>query len=343
MSEKKETDHHIAPAEPPPAYESTGGSTPSDVKRPPPRPHPPFPLDLPALNAARSKRTILASQSPRRRQLLAQIGLSDVEIIPSSHPEDIPKSGLSPFEYVLETSKAKALAVYRNELNNLEKGDPDLIIAADTIVVGYQGEILEKPRSERHHIEMLKALRDSGQIPGVTDAGGNAGLAGTKGRGTSDTKGMDVNGIADAISSGLGLGMRGEGEVLTTGQKGLTKDVGWHKVYTSVAVVAPLESARDPGYALETKVEETAVKFDPEITDDLIMAYVRTREGADKAGGYGIQGIGGLLVERIEGTWDNVVGLPIRATLRLIEKVLQQAEEDVNAVDLLEDAEERSE
>ena len=55
---------------------------------------------------------------------------------------------------------------------------------------------------------------------------------------------------------------------------------------------------------------------------------MRTREGADKAGGYAIQGAGAILVERIEGSWDNVVGLPLRATLGLLEKVLAQNEED---------------
>jgi septum formation protein len=58
------------------------------------------------------------------------------------------------------------------------------------------------------------------------------------------------------------------------------------------------------------------------VTDDLILAYVKTREGIDKAGGYGIQGIGSILVDKIEGTFDNVVGLPLRATLQLIEKAM---------------------
>lgn len=105
---------------------------------------------------------------------------------------------------------------------------------------------------------------------------------------------------------------------------------GWHKVYTAVVCMAPLDSLSDPGYAMEHTVEETAVKFDQTVTDELIVSYVRTREGADKAGGYGIQGTGSILVETINGTFDNVVGLPLRSTLRLIEQVIVnpgQAEE----------------
>lgn len=102
----------------------------------------------------------------------------------------------------------------------------------------------------------------------------------------------------------------------------LLRDQKSHKVYTAVCALAPREDARSPGYNIETAVEETRVVFDEGVSDGLIEAYVKTREGVDKAGGYGIQGIGSLLVERIEGSWDNVVGLPVRVTLGLVEKVV---------------------
>ena len=120
--------------------------------------------------------------------------------------------------------------------------------------------------------------------------------------------------------------------------KGL-RNGGTHKVFTAVAAMAPLESARDPGYALETVVEETTVRFDKTIDDAVILAYVKSREGADKAGGYGIQGGGAILVERIEGSFDNVVGLPLRATLNVIEKVLTPDADD-DSLHAFEDEEE---
>lgn len=259
------------PSEPPPSYDATplNPASPAPLKKGAPRPPPP--LDLPTLNLLRGRRTILASASPRRKQILALIGLSNIEIIPSSFEENLPKSA-SPFEYVLATAMEKGLAVYKQEINNESKGEPALIIAADTIVVSSAGEILEKPRSEAQHITMLRSLRDTGV----------------------------------------------------------------HRVYTAVACMAPLESARDPGYALETAVEETAVKFDPNVTDELLLAYVKTREGADKAGGYGIQGMGSILVEKIDGSFDNVVGLPLRVVLQLIEKVIEKSQDaDVLDSDLL--------
>jgi septum formation protein len=66
--------------------------------------------------------------------------------------------------------------------------------------------------------------------------------------------------------------------------------------------------------------------FAEKVTDELIDAYVRTREGVDTAGGYGLGGLESLLVERIEGSWDNVLGLPLRVTLGLVEKVMLNQE-----------------
>lgn len=100
---------------------------------------------------------------------------------------------------MLETASAKAHDVYKTEINNAEKGEPAIVIAADTIIVSHDGRILEKPRSEADHLSMLKMLRDQSE----------------------------------------------------------------HKVMTAVVVMRPLESAVEPGYAMETHVEETTVKFDP--------------------------------------------------------------------------------
>jgi MAF protein len=109
----------------------------------------------------------------------------------------------------------------------------------------------------------------------------------------------------------------------------MLRDQRSHKVYTAVCALAPREDARHPGYNIETTVEETKVVFAEEVSDEMIVAYVKTREGVDKAGGYGIQGMGSLLVERIEGSWDNVVGLPVRVTLGLMERVvLGQGDEE---------------
>ncbi|KAJ5682782.1 dTTP/UTP pyrophosphatase [Penicillium macrosclerotiorum] len=278
MSDSKEAllahGNEKASVDPPPAYDDT----PKPI-RGAPLPRPP-PLALPILNELRTKRVVLASQSPRRRQIISYLGLPNIEIIPSNADEDLPKS-LGPFEYVLATATKKAQAVYAQEIDSA-KGEPALILAADTIVVDpLAGTILEKPRSEAHHVSMLRTLRDARE----------------------------------------------------------------HKVYTALVAMAPLASARQPGYAMETVVEETGVLFDGNLSDELILAYVRTREGADKAGGYGLQGLGSILVEGIQGSADNVIGLPLKATLKLIESVMAKADDEDRLPDdpVLEAEDEESE
>ncbi|KAL5411831.1 hypothetical protein PMIN03_004626 [Paraphaeosphaeria minitans] len=201
------------PADPPPSYDelgnmptpinpsasATSNAAPEPSRSPRRRPGPPplLPLDMPALNQLRHKRVVLASASPRRRHLLSILGLKNVEVVPSTFKEDLPKS-LSPYEYVLETATEKCRDVYTREVNDEGKDEPALVIAADTIIISSKGRILEKPRNPQDHLDMLKMLRDEGA----------------------------------------------------------------HKVATAVVVMKPLENPVDPGYAMESHVEITSVKFD---------------------------------------------------------------------------------
>ena len=75
-----------------------------------------------------------------------------------------------------------------------------------------------------------------------------------------------------------------------------------HFVYTGLTVLR--------GETVRTVSEETAVTFRP-LTEGEIAAYVATGEPLDKAGAYGIQGYGALLVEGIRGDYYNVMGLPM--------------------------------
>lgn len=58
-----------------------------------------------------------------------------------------------------------------------------------------------------------------------------------------------------------------------------------------------------------------------ELSDAHVERYVGTGEGRDKAGAYGIQGVGAMLVERIDGDYENVVGLPICAVVQALERL----------------------
>ena len=220
----------------------------------------------------RNKRIVLCSASPRRAQLLAQIGLR-ADAVTSGFAEDIDQSQLTPWEYCQETATQKVLHTYKKlcddpslgaaTTNGKKAQEPDLLIAADTVVLAGHS-ILEKPKSDAHQLEMLKSLRDA--------------------------------------------------------------PAGTHKVITAIAVLRPDDDMPvAPGYVLKTHIEETDVIFDSKTSDDLLLAYVRTGEGRDKAGGYGIQGQAASFVEGIRGSYDNVVGLPLNATTQLIRKVLDHS------------------
>jgi nucleoside triphosphate pyrophosphatase len=86
-----------------------------------------------------------------------------------------------------------------------------------------------------------------------------------------------------------------------------------HEVITGLCLVSQRAAVREQ-LAVETKV------FMKRFTPEEIQGYIDTGEPMDKAGAYGIQGIGGCLVERIEGSYSNVVGLPICEVVELLRR-----------------------
>ena len=74
------------------------------------------------------------------------------------------------------------------------------------------------------------------------------------------------------------------------------------------------------GVRLESTVVSSKVTFRA-LDDAEIQAYWATGEGADKAGSYGIQGIGGILVEQLEGSFSGVMGLPVQETEALLQSL----------------------
>lgn len=189
------------------------------------------------------KQLILASQSPRRKMLLEQVGLP-FTVIPSDAKENIDKI-VNPEEYVRIISERKAKDIAEKILNT-EYINP-VILAADTIVV-IGGRILGKPGSFDEAYSMLSMLS------------GN-----------------------------------------------------WHEVMTGVSVIDTETGIN------QSHVEKTRVKI-RSLDHDSILRYINSGEPFDKAGAYGVQALGALLVERIEGDYFNVVGLPLYKVSIMLKK-----------------------
>ena len=86
----------------------------------------------------------------------------------------------------------------------------------------------------------------------------------------------------------------------------------WHEVHTGICILHNKTATQF--------CETTHVHF-KELDDDLISWYVRTKEPMDKAGAYGIQGYGAMLVDRIEGDFYNVMGFPISKIMSELERL----------------------
>ena len=197
---------------------------------------------------------ILASQSPRRKELLEQIGL-EFEICPAKGEEIITKT--IPEEVVMELSKQKAEEVaamvssFGEEHKDITTPSDILVIGADT-VVAYDGKILGKPVDEADAKRMLTMLS------------GNT-----------------------------------------------------HSVFTGVTLVLIDKSGRAGELVF---YEKTDVKMH-EISELEIDRYIATGEPMDKAGSYGIQGKCAIYIEKIDGDYNNVVGLPITRIYQELKKI----------------------
>ena len=88
----------------------------------------------------------------------------------------------------------------------------------------------------------------------------------------------------------------------------------WHRVCTAVALRPSVDAD------VTAIVVSTEVQF-RQLSDAEITRYVATGESMDKAGAYGIQGRGGALVATVQGSYTNVVGLPVEETLALLATV----------------------
>jgi len=184
----------------------------------------------------------LASASPRRRDLLRQLGI-EFEAMPSNILE-VRQAGESPADYVLRVARDKARFVAK--LLN-ERGLPVLpVLGADTEVV-LDGEILGKPQDRAHGMALLRRLA------------------------------------------------------------GRT-----HEVLSAVCVV-------DSG-SEHTALSTSRVTFRP-LTDAEIAQYWETGEPADKAGAYAIQGKAAAFIERLEGSYSGVMGLPLHELAGILKKI----------------------
>eukprot|EP00168_Porphyra_purpurea_P011035 TRINITY_DN2772_c0_g1_i4.p3 TRINITY_DN2772_c0_g1~~TRINITY_DN2772_c0_g1_i4.p3 ORF type:complete len:207 (-),score=56.43 TRINITY_DN2772_c0_g1_i4:389-952(-) len=118
--------------------------------------------------ALNGKRIVLASGSPRRREILTMLGLAH-EVHVSAFEENLDKATFpTPADYAKTNAASKAAAVVAGLVAGGGGGQgPDLVIGSDTIVV-VDGRILEKPRSEAAAFDMLSSL--SGQEHSVLSA-----------------------------------------------------------------------------------------------------------------------------------------------------------------------------
>ncbi|MCX7047848.1 MAG: Maf family protein [Candidatus Sumerlaeota bacterium] len=219
---------------------------------------------------AKSQRLILASASPRRRELLRLAGI-ECDVAPADIDEAAFETGDPPHD-AMRAALAKALAVAtRPEYAGR------LIVGADTMVI-LDGKVFGKPADRADALRMLQAL--SGRTHSV------------------------FTGLAVVCADTVGHSLR-EWPVIAEGLTFQRQQPGRSG------------RSRSERPTAQTATVETLVTF-RSLTPGEIAAYLDTPEPYDKAGAYGIQGAAGRFIERIEGDYYNVVGLPLERLIQML-------------------------
>jgi septum formation protein len=217
---------------------------------------------------------ILASSSPRRKELLQGLNLN-FKTHPSMEDESVP-ADTKPKEMVemLALRKAKSVS------SHYDKG---LIIGSDTIVV-FGDEVLGKPQDEKDAYSMLAKLQGKQHMvfTGVSIVAASSGHA--------IGEPNDQTGTPDNI---IYLGNTGQYRILSESANGDPEIMVGHTV--------------------------SKVTFRP-LNESEIKRYIETREPMDKAGAYGVQGMGAVLIEKIEGDFYSVMGLPLNILYLMLRK-----------------------
>ncbi|GME74820.1 unnamed protein product [Ambrosiozyma monospora] len=115
----------------------------------------------PLFNKIKDYKFYLCSTSPRRLEILNQMGFNP-EIKPSNFEENLSKDEFSVQDYVLQTSKGKIDAVWEEmKADPTKYGSNKLLLLASDTVVTNEDEIYEKPKTESENAKVIKRLRDS--------------------------------------------------------------------------------------------------------------------------------------------------------------------------------------
>lgn len=249
-----------------------------------------------------ARHLILASTSPRRRELVASLNIP-FEVIPSLADEHY-EAAWKPEHIVTELAKRKAEAVYRVLEKEQRTG---VIIGSDTIVVR-DGCILGKPADQQEAAEMLRSLqgRSHEVYSGVACVDSVTGKSLVDYRKTIVwMKACSETEVLAYAATGEGLDKAGAYD--TTMHLG---DIGQYRVLS-----------QSPSGQPEVIVGHTVSKvtFRP-MSDAEIEAYVKTGEPLDKAGSYGAQGLGAVFIEKIEGDFFSIMGLPLNLLYQMLLK-----------------------